>query len=522
LSVLVLSADELAGAITELEDTYVFDTVAMRDRAADLERRAHDLGEPLLAARARLCLGHLWLRSGDVAQADRIIRQVHRRATAQGDRPLLARAHSLWSTVHRHNGHDAASLDHMVIAVELLDEAASAYLQVWTRVKLADALGQLGSMDAARERYTDAEQWAVRLGQQRLHVGVLNNWAWTECATGNPDRASAIVTRMRESATRYAFELEPADLDTIAGVQIATGAYTEAEDLLVACIDQHRRGEHEDADALPEYLLSLARARRGRLSLEQAQLTLDECRALCTARGLTALLGRVHQEQAEIHAARGEYAEALAAHKAYVAAEMAAYSEQREALAHTRLAMLETAEARRDATEFHDQARRDALTGLHNRRFVDEDLPGMIGDGTGCAVAILDIDHFKRLNDELSHATGDRVLVEVAGILRAEVDALGPDAFVARLGGEEFLMALPGRSAEEAADVARAVRVAVRDHPWSGLTHGLPVTVSIGVAGTDGGDRTQPELLSRADSRLYEAKHAGRDRVVWRTPIPSR
>ncbi|MFC4068880.1 GGDEF domain-containing protein [Actinoplanes subglobosus] len=514
MSVLVLGADDLAGAITELEDTYVFDTVAMRDHAADLERRAHDLGEPLLAARARLCLGHLWLRSGDVAQADRIIRVVHRWATEHGDRPLLARAHSLWSTVHRHTGDDAASLDHMVIAVELLDGAGSAYLQIWTRVKLADALGQLGSLDAARERYAEAEQWAIRLGQQRLHVGVLNNWAWTECATGHPDRADTVVTRMLESAGRYDFELEPADLDTVAGVQIANGAYAEAEELLLACIERHRRGEHEDADALPEYLLSLARARRGRADVDQAQRTLDECRDMCAARGLSALLGRVHEEQAELHAARGEYAEALAAHKAYVAAEMAAHSEQREALAQNRLAMLETAEARRDATEFRDQARRDALTCLHNRRFVDENLPPLLSGGTGCAVALLDIDHFKRLNDELSHETGDLVLIEVAKLLRAAADDLGPDAFAARLGGEEFLLALPGRSTREAAVIAATVRDAVRAHPWQELTHGRPVTVSIGVAGTDDGDRTQPALLSRADARLYEAKRAGRDRVA--------
>ncbi|MDI6101400.1 GGDEF domain-containing protein [Actinoplanes sp. NEAU-A12] len=509
------SASEVSAAVTELEDTYVFDTVTMRAHAAELERRAYELDEPLLAARARLCLGHLCLRAGEVADADRIIRQVNRWATEHGDRQLLARSHSLWASVHRHSGDDAAALDHMVIAVELLDAHCSPYLQIWARVKLADALGQLGSMDAARERYADAEQLAERLGQERVHVGVLNNWAWTECDTGNPGEAGAVVARMLDCATRYGFALEPADMDTVAAVQIANGAYAQAEELLLICIERHRRDDdYEEADALPEYLLSLARARRGRGTLDPAQHALDECRDLCAARGLNALLARVHAEQAEIHAARGEFAEAFMEHRAYVAAVMNAHSEQREASARTRLALLETAEARREAADFRAQARHDALTGVYNRRFVDEVLPVLAADGTLCAVALLDIDHFKRLNDELSHATGDRVLVTVAEILHAAVSRLGPDAFVARIGGEEFLIALPRRSAAEAATIADTVRGAVRAHPWVDLTRGLPVTVSIGVAGTDEGGDAPSALLSRADARLYEAKRGGRDRVA--------
>ena len=92
------------------------------------------------------------------------------------------------------------------------------------------------------------------------------------------------------------------------------------------------------------------------------------------------MLVRVHQEQAELHAAREEFARAFAVHKVFFAAYNELHSLQREAQARTRQAMFETAEARQEAERFREQARRDPLTGLRNRRYVDEQLPALIED----------------------------------------------------------------------------------------------------------------------------------------------
>src|SRR4029450_3793452 len=108
--------------------------------------------------------------------------------------------------------------------------------------------------------------------------------------------------------------------------------------------------------------------------------------------------------------------------------------------------------ARRASERFREMAHRDALTGLYNRRYVNEKLPALLGQAavrpTPVSVAIVDLDHFKRINDTLSHSTGDTVLQEVAQLL---VEAATGQALAARMGGEEFLLVFPGTAAAEAA-----------------------------------------------------------------------
>jgi diguanylate cyclase (GGDEF)-like protein len=130
-------------------------------------------------------------------------------------------------------------------------------------------------------------------------------------------------------------------------------------------------------------------------------------------------------------------------------------------------------------------------------------------------VALVDVDHFKRVNDSCSHEVGDRVLRDVAELLDRMRPPEATSSFVARMGGEEFLVVLAGGDPDAAAAHLEAVRAAVATHPWATLTGGLPVTVSIGVTSTAGRtDPTPADLLGRADEHLYEAKRTGRDRVV--------
>jgi two-component system cell cycle response regulator len=155
--------------------------------------------------------------------------------------------------------------------------------------------------------------------------------------------------------------------------------------------------------------------------------------------------------------------------------------------------------------------REDALTGLSNRRAILTQLGGMVSGarrhGHPLSIAILDLDHFKRINDTHGHKCGDDVLVAavhaMGAHLRAE-DQLG------RLGGEEFLVLLPDTKGEAATHVADKLRAEVAGAPAP-----VPVTVSVGVATWDG--ETPEELLQRADEALYAAKESGRDRVMAAT-----
>jgi len=176
----------------------------------------------------------------------------------------------------------------------------------------------------------------------------------------------------------------------------------------------------------------------------------------------------------------------------------------------------ETEEAQRSSRRFREMSLRDPLTGLYNRRYVDDRLPALLSrsreDASPVAIALADLDHFKRVNDTLSHDTGDEVLRHIAAMLQAAASERG--GFAARMGGEEFLVVLPGLDVGAAVAACDELRLAVREHDWQPVVGDIPVTISLGVVSTFAGLTTSSELLTAADQRLYASKDAGRDRVT--------
>ncbi|GAB1645728.1 diguanylate cyclase [Krasilnikovia sp. MM14-A1259] len=511
----LIDADRLSAALLAQEEQVTVHAEAGYVAAVELERQATALGDEMLIARARLVHANMLRRTGDVAAATKQVHDIHEWALQHGDRRLQARTHLSWAYIKRLTGDTAMRLEHALSAVELLDETATPYMQVWYRCTLADALADNGDMDAARPRFRQAEALARELHQWEQLTMVLNNWAVSEYENGSFPRARDVADRMLAHAAEHGFDLELAQLDTIGVIQIESGEYAQAEQTMLTCIARRDAGESDNADDLAEYLLNLARAQRGTGATDRAQESLDAARDLCVDRELHGILVRVHQEQSELHAARGQYAEAFAAQKVFVAAKESLRARQEQAKVLARQAMFETAEAREEADRFREQARRDPLTGLRNRRFVDEELSALIAGDPDLAVAIADIDHFKQINDKLSHDTGDQVLVQVAKLLETELAAVAPEGFVARLGGEEFLLVLPATPVTPATGHLDGIRRAIAEFDWHGATNGLPVTVSIGVAGvSETSPRSQSAALATADRNLYAAKKSGRNRVV--------
>ena len=157
------------------------------------------------------------------------------------------------------------------------------------------------------------------------------------------------------------------------------------------------------------------------------------------------------------------------------------------------------------------QALEDPLTGLPNRRRLDELLAS---DLRSCSLVMLDVDHFKRVNDDHSHLVGDAVLRELGNVLRS-ICRDGDTAL--RFGGEEFALVMLGTSAEGVLAIAERARESVQTHDWAALSPGLGVTASFGVAlGHE--VETSIELLALADRRLLTAKENGRNQVVG--PVP--
>lgn len=172
-----------------------------------------------------------------------------------------------------------------------------------------------------------------------------------------------------------------------------------------------------------------------------------------------------------------------------------------------------------DSVRLEDRLRRlnniDSLTGAYNRRFLEARLPEEIERhgryDRSLSVFILDIDHFKEINDTHGHLAGDRVLVNLSTLVRGILRST--DHFV-RFGGEEFISILPETSREEAARIAERVRRRVESMRIATDAGEVRITVSIGISQLRPDLRDAQELIDRADRALYHAKNSGRNRVV--------
>jgi diguanylate cyclase (GGDEF)-like protein len=237
----------------------------------------------------------------------------------------------------------------------------------------------------------------------------------------------------------------------------------------------------------------------------------------------------------------GQFELALRRHKQYVALER----QLRSGVAATRARMLvhlvdlesarlEAAGARHEALlhrartqELEEQNRalerrtmdldrrvnEDALTRLSNRHHLESALPRLFVEtaeqGLALSVVVLDIDHFKHVNDTFGHAAGDAVLVRLAHLL---VHIRRSGDLVGRLGGEEFLMAFPGLDEDAAAEVCQRVRRSVEADDWASIRPGLRLTISLGVCARSD-EKSVEEVVERADAAMYRAKRSGRNRV---------
>ena len=160
------------------------------------------------------------------------------------------------------------------------------------------------------------------------------------------------------------------------------------------------------------------------------------------------------------------------------------------------------------------ESQEDPLTAIANRRAFGRRLAAEIdvarAMGQPLALAVADLDHFKIVNDRMGHGVGDEVLRRSAAVMQRHCR---PVDLVARIGGEEFALILPGLDLAAATARCESLRSAVELHPWANVHPGLRVTLSIGIAQWDGACGAD-ELVHAADTRLYSAKHAGRNRVA--------
>jgi diguanylate cyclase (GGDEF)-like protein len=517
-----LLADSDAGAGVRRAEDLIAEAVASRAGGAEMRLAYY-------AAVAHHALGE------DRRALERAVRAEHL-ARERGALVWQSRALARQGLVHHDLGHTEDAVDLLTRAAELRREADDV-------AGTADVLTILGSV------YTSMPHFAPQA------AGVLTQARRLWLAAGDPDRASIALANLartfveasrrlaadnprgaRASARRaLGLALEAVDAADAAGL-----ARTAVDARLTAAVAHLLAGDADAAagvlDAAAAMLarfpaaglqLALHRIRAGMLldagllpeAVAEARAGMTVCDALRRPAERTELL----RVLADAHEALGDPVAALAAlrelHELTVRLGDA-QAERRAALLGARMEVEQAerqAEAERRRSEALEErnerlaheAAHDGLTGLANRRTLDQQLDLWTAERGAFAVALLDIDHFKRVNDTYSHQVGDAVLVRVAAALQ---HALRRDDLAARYGGEEFALLLDGLTGSRIVDVCDRLRETVAALEWDDLMPGARLTVSIGVAERQPGEPVA-DLLTRTDAALYRAKAAGRDRV---------
>lgn len=280
-------------------------------------------------------------------------------------------------------------------------------------------------------------------------------------------------------------------------------------DIAMACLDRMAEIPGDPGASLRiHYLYTLASVLQRSGDLYPALAAITDAQTLADVSGQIDHQVNVLAKAAEIYEDLGDTALALAAFKRFHGLYVAQSGESARRRVRIEEIRSETLLLRSQAATLTDLALSDPLTGIANRRSFDLILNRLAG--TPISLAIVDLDHFKLVNDQFSHIVGDAVLQRVAKLMVAQI---GPHGHAARLGGEEFVLVFPDAPEATAAAFCEGIRFAIAGAEWEDLAPGLAVTASFGLASGDG---TTPsgDLMQEADTRLYLAKSNGRDRVV--------
>lgn len=522
-----LSVHERVRILNEMaEQLYERDAArgaALAREAVELARATADAaGE----AQALYCLGRNLYSQGDypsVFETQAVGLELFR---ALGDSGGVARASNLLGITHRQLSDYGRALEMYEAALKGFRECGDVKWQARVISNIGNVEISLGNHGAALELFDQALELRREIGDHEGAGFDLNNAAFGrvqralqlrglgdgDSAQREADAAVGLLERALEIARQHGYaRLEAICVQTLGEAYLAmarpevaremTGQFLalarasgdrwiEAYGLARVGEIHHQMGEEDEA----ERLLTDALARFERLGSR------DE-----SARLLRTL--------SQVQEARGEFSQALASLRRAGTIEQRLRTEEAESRARAIATRRRLEQARLETERYRRLAMEDALTGLANRRQLDERLAALLKEarrsGTVVTVAIADVDHFKGINDRFSHAVGDEVLRCVGEILRGHC-RLGDVA--GRHGGEEFMMIFRGLDIRAAAETCERVRRAVESWDWGSIHPHLRVTLSMGLAASTSFEDAQG-LLDAADHWLYEAKHHGRNQV---------
>jgi diguanylate cyclase (GGDEF)-like protein len=526
-----MSAIEVHRALDRARDLHHED----KDGAEAEAIRCHEIGrtidDPALRGRALVLQAAISLQRGDLHGAVELISQAEPQARADAVRSELA---AVKGQLNFFAGSYAESLAQAERAIELADDLGTLELRLFARRQACVVFGNIGVSDW-HARLHEVLQLAIDAGSPWEEAMSRNDLAHYTMEQGDLEGAEAQIAVAMAIATPLAplnrFALAVLGC-TRSEVRLRAGHAVAALEDAQRSIELLTRAGDPNPYLLAmtvvvqvQALLALGRLDEAESSGQRAVARLGERVPQARSMILSTVAAALHEagrdreayrvltQSVEVERAAFQELSALqrglerATHETRAARDqsdvLAAKNRELEAVVH------ELGEAR---AALEQQADRDYLTGLHNRRYLARELSrhAAASDAGPYSLAVLDLDHFKQVNDRFGHEAGDQVLMRIASLLLGGVR--GQDVVV-RTGGEEFVLLMPQTDVISAAACCERVRQAIRNEPWDAIVPGLSLTVSAGVATAEDASDLQA-LAELADRRLYEAKRTGRDRVV--------
>jgi diguanylate cyclase (GGDEF)-like protein len=540
---LASSADaaDVRAALAHARRAYYEEPAEALAVASRCHETARALEDDALCARARALQGAVSLHRGDLRSALALVVEAERSPQAVADAEARCEVAALRSQVSFFTGSYAEALSHAELAVQLADQVGDVDLRVYARRATCLVFGNVGVRDL-EDRVRGLLELTIESGSRWEEAISRNDLACFHQQAGDLAGAEAEIARALDAAhdvsgaNRFALGLvhsTRADIgllagrpaDALADAERAIALLTAGGEanpyvlgVTVRAEVQARMalGQFDDAQQSGEGALAWLGDRVPQIRSLILSTLAAELRAAGRVEAAYEALARSAELEREAFRELSELQlslerATLEASAARRAGDELAAKNRELAQAHAEL-ILRTRQLESLQEQLRDQADRDWLTGLHNRRYLARELERPTTDRLALplSLAVLDIDHFKAINDGFGHAAGDQVLVRVAGLL---CDVLRDSDIVIRSGGEEFLVLMPSTDARAGAAGCERIRRAIAGEDWTRVCAGLAVTASVGVASThEPGDLEA--LVRLADQRLYDAKRAGRNRVV--------
>lgn len=520
---------------------------ALDDLHAAAERFA-ELGDSVGRAGALSWSGNVRWRRSDYPAALALHLEALQLQRAAGDRAGESDTLNWIGNVYYHVGEYARALEHYHHSLRLKEELGDRRGQSQCFNNIGNIHGRLGDYDNALHYHTRTLELKRELGDPAGEGIALVNVGSSHEAKGDYPQALEFYRAALEHCRAAGERLTEADaLRDLGDVHRKLGQLDAALDFYRQGLDAARAvgGRYVEAETLIGLGETHVEAGDAAAALE----TLREGLAIAEAIESRRLVFEAHRALSAACEAAGDSAGGLHHFKAYHRVEDEVFSAESEKRiqsilvqaelerTHQEAELLRVAndeltganralreadeekahlldELRRQAGELDRLTREDSLTGLHNRRHIDEQLAleweRARRFGRDLSVVLADLDHFKEVNDRFSHATGDEVLRIVGDLLRQGTRGID---VVGRYGGEEFVLLLVETPPDRAVSLCDKLRLAIAEHDWESIAPGLTVTISIGVAG-DLSLGSPAALLAAADARLYEAKRRGRNCVA--------